>query len=55
MKKIVWVQKAEGREAQTWVGSQGRVKRLFCTCWCREAEGNVPPTGFGETNVICIC
>ena len=42
MQKIVWVQKAEGNEAYTWLGSQGQVKRLFSTCWCCEAEGNVP-------------
>jgi len=46
MYKIVWVQKAEGSEAQSWLGSQGRVKRLFCTCWYHEAEGNVSPRSF---------
>ena len=44
--KFVWVQKAEGNEAHTWLGSQGQVKRLFSTCWCREAEGNVPQQVF---------
>ena len=46
MSKFVWVQKAKGNEAHTWLGSQGQVKRLFSTCWCREAEGNVPQQVF---------
>ena len=40
MSKFVWVQKAKGNEAHTWLGSQGRVKRLFSTRWSSEAEGN---------------
>ena len=55
--KFVWVQKAEGNEAHTWLGSQGQVKRLFSTCWCREAEGNVPQQvfekpGWGKVNHV---
>ena len=46
---------AEGNEAHTWLGSQGRVKRLFSTWWCREAEVNVPQQvfekpGWGKVN-----
>ena len=45
MSKFVWVQKAKGNETLTWMGSKGRVKRLFCTRWCREA------TSFWETRL----
>ena len=58
--KFVWVQKANGNEAHTWLGSQGQVKRLFSTCWCSEAEGNVPQQvlekpGRGKVNHVKIC
>ena len=47
MSKIVWVQKP--RE------TRHTVKRLFSTCWCREAEGNIPQQvfekpGWGKVN-----
>ena len=55
MSKIVWVQKAKGNKAQTWLGSQGQVKLLFSIRWYCVAEGNEPQhvfqkPGWGKVN-----
>ena len=60
MSNFVLVQKAKGNEAHTWLASQGRVKRLFSTRWCREAEGNEPQQVFekpggGKVNHVKFC